>query len=60
MDKLDYTPDEAAEFDLIARTAPVGYVGIVTPDGYPRVVPMNSVVYTARSCSSTSTGPAPR
>lgn len=44
MDKLDYTPDEAAEFDLIARTAPVGYVGIVTPDGYPRVVPMNFAV----------------
>ncbi|MEZ5360376.1 MAG: pyridoxamine 5'-phosphate oxidase family protein [Candidatus Zixiibacteriota bacterium] len=41
MEKLDYSLDENKEFAIIAKKALVGYLGILTPDGYPRVVPMN-------------------
>ncbi|MEW5796009.1 MAG: pyridoxamine 5'-phosphate oxidase family protein [Candidatus Zixiibacteriota bacterium] len=34
-------PFSQALFDGISAEATVGYLGIVTPDGYPRVVPVN-------------------
>lgn len=37
-DDLSYLQEE---FDTIVKAALVGHVGIMTPDGYPRVVPMN-------------------
>ncbi len=41
MEKIDYAIDDEKEFNLITRQALVGYLGIITADGYPRVVPMN-------------------
>jgi nitroimidazol reductase NimA-like FMN-containing flavoprotein (pyridoxamine 5'-phosphate oxidase superfamily) len=38
----DYSHDPG-EFESIAGAALVGYLGILTPDGYPRVVPLNFV-----------------
>jgi len=35
--------DNIAEFDAIVKDTAVGYLGITTPDGYPRVVPVNFV-----------------
>jgi len=35
--------DNIAEFDAIVKQTAVGYLGIVTPDGYPRVVPVSFV-----------------
>jgi len=33
--------DETLAFEELTARARVGYLGIITPDGYPRVVPMN-------------------
>lgn len=41
MEKPDYSMDDKKVFEEIAAEALVGYLGIQTPDGYPRVVPMN-------------------
>jgi nitroimidazol reductase NimA-like FMN-containing flavoprotein (pyridoxamine 5'-phosphate oxidase superfamily) len=35
--------DNIAEFDAIVRRATIGHLGIMTPDGYPRAVPVNFV-----------------
>ncbi len=35
--------ENIAEFDAIVRAADIGHLGIMTPDGYPRVVPVNFV-----------------
>jgi len=35
--------ENVAEFDAIVRDASIGHLGILTPDGYPRVVPVNFV-----------------
>jgi nitroimidazol reductase NimA-like FMN-containing flavoprotein (pyridoxamine 5'-phosphate oxidase superfamily) len=32
---------DSSVYDLLATRAAVGHVGILTPDGYPRVVPVN-------------------
>ena len=41
MEKLDFEPDDKTEFRIITQKALVGYLGIITPEGYPRVVPMS-------------------
>lgn len=43
MRRSEYSSDDPAEFDFIAGQAMVGYLGILTSDGYPRVVPVNFV-----------------
>ncbi|MCP4684721.1 MAG: pyridoxamine 5'-phosphate oxidase family protein [bacterium] len=35
--------ENIAEFDAIVREATIGHLGILTPDGFPRVVPVNFV-----------------
>lgn len=44
MQKAAVIPDEKREFAFLAEKTPVGYLGIITPDGYPRVVPFNFAV----------------
>lgn len=41
MRRSEYQCHDPEEFRHIVETAPVGHLGIITPDGYPRVVPMN-------------------
>jgi len=41
MQKAAVIHDENSELAFLAEKAPVGYLGIITPDGYPRVVPFN-------------------
>ncbi|MCK5125891.1 MAG: pyridoxamine 5'-phosphate oxidase family protein [candidate division Zixibacteria bacterium] len=41
METIVYKIDKNKEFEQISQKAIVGYLGIITPDGYPRVVPMN-------------------
>jgi len=43
MTRSEYETANPEEFRIIVETAPVGYLGILTPDGYPRVVPLNFV-----------------
>jgi nitroimidazol reductase NimA-like FMN-containing flavoprotein (pyridoxamine 5'-phosphate oxidase superfamily) len=43
-----YKSDDHQAIDRVLSTAPVGHLGILTPDGYPRVVPLNYV-----SCGET-------
>ena len=44
MRRTEYQIDDLNQWEQIVRTAPVGYLGMITPDGWPRVVPMNFVV----------------
>ncbi len=41
MRRIEYQSNDPEEFRLIVETALVGHLGIITPDGFPRVVPVN-------------------
>ena len=41
MTRSEYKSSDPNDFEFIVTTALVGYLGIFTPDGYPRVVPLN-------------------
>jgi uncharacterized protein len=43
MRRSEYDSHDPEEFAIIVSTAEVGHLGLVTPDGYPRVVPINFV-----------------
>jgi nitroimidazol reductase NimA-like FMN-containing flavoprotein (pyridoxamine 5'-phosphate oxidase superfamily) len=43
MRRSEYKSDDPAEYRFITETAEVGHLGFITPDGYPRVVPLNFV-----------------
>ena len=43
MRRSEYHTDDPRIIDSILRSSQIGYLGIVTPDGYPRVVPLNFV-----------------
>lgn len=43
MRRKEFNIEAPAAFDFIARRAKVGYLGIITTDGYPRVIPVNFV-----------------
>ena len=41
MRRTEYQSDDKAQWRQIVTEAAVGYLGMITPDGWPRVVPMN-------------------
>ena len=43
MRRAEFKCDDPEEFGRIMQTAELGYLGIITPDGYPRVVTVNFV-----------------
>lgn len=43
MTRSEYQSTDPDDFKFIVTTALVGYLGIITADGYPRVVPLNFV-----------------
>lgn len=43
MRKGEYELNDPEEFERIIQNGEVGYLGILTPDGFPRVVPVNYV-----------------
>ncbi len=45
MRRKEHNVDDPAVFDFIASRAEVGYLGILTTDGYPRVIPVNFAMY---------------
>ncbi|MBU0982801.1 MAG: pyridoxamine 5'-phosphate oxidase family protein, partial [candidate division Zixibacteria bacterium] len=44
MRRHEYTCDDPDAFAAIVNETSIGNLGIVTPDGYPRVVPVNFAV----------------
>jgi nitroimidazol reductase NimA-like FMN-containing flavoprotein (pyridoxamine 5'-phosphate oxidase superfamily) len=43
MRRYEYFSDDMTEYDAIMAAVAIGYLGIETPDGYPRVVPVDFV-----------------
>jgi len=43
MKREKFLSDDPQQIAEILNTARIGQVGIITPDGYPRVVPINFV-----------------
>jgi hypothetical protein len=48
MRRSEYESHDPADFAHVTATATVGYLGLVTADGYPRVVPLNFVAVADR------------